>query len=112
MTLEKDTKILIIGLGVMGGSYARALTKKGFFVRCITKDAADVEYALKEGIIAEGTTEVNAEWIGEAELIVFALYPLTFISWIPICIRLTASSTRGIPLFSTPSAFIHLHRSL
>jgi prephenate dehydrogenase len=82
MKLTNDTNILIIGLGVMGGSYARALTKKGFSVRCITKSKEDIEFALKEGMIREGTTEINAEWIGEAELIVFALYPLTFISWI------------------------------
>ena len=54
MTLTTDKKILIIGLGVMGGSYARALTKQGFSIRCITKDEADIAYALKEKIIAEG----------------------------------------------------------
>lgn len=81
MKLTKQTKILIIGLGVMGGSYARALTKKGFSVRCITKQQEDIDYALAEGMIAEGTTETRAEWIGSADLIVFALYPLTFIAW-------------------------------
>ena len=81
MTLNEKTNILIIGLGVMGGSYAKALTKKGLAVRCITKNAEDIEYALKEKMIAEGTTEINEGWIAEAELIVFALYPLTFISW-------------------------------
>ena len=27
--LTKDTKILIVGLGVIGGGYAKALTKSG-----------------------------------------------------------------------------------
>ena len=27
-----DTKILIVGLGLLGGSYARALKKKGYTV--------------------------------------------------------------------------------
>ena len=81
MKLTKQTKILIIGLGVMGGSYARALTKQGFSVRCITKQQEDIDYALAEGMIAEGTTETRAEWIGSADLIVFALYPLAFIAW-------------------------------
>ena len=35
--LTKDTKILIVGLGVIGGSYARALSRNGYSVRCITK---------------------------------------------------------------------------
>ncbi len=38
MKLTKETNILIVGLGVMGGSYARALTKKGYTVNCITKE--------------------------------------------------------------------------
>ncbi len=81
MQLTKETNILIIGLGVMGGSYARALSKQGYRIRCITKDEADIAYALGEGMIAEGATEVREDWLAEAELIVFALYPLTFISW-------------------------------
>lgn len=35
--LTKDTNILIVGLGVIGGGYAKALTKQGFRVRVITK---------------------------------------------------------------------------
>ena len=37
MKLNKNasTNILIIGLGVMGGSYARALTKRGYTVERI-----------------------------------------------------------------------------
>ena len=81
MNLTKDTNILIIGLGVMGGSYARALTKQGFSIRCITKNAEDLAYAIKEGMIAEGSTEIRKDWLMEANLVIFALYPLTFISW-------------------------------
>ena len=81
MNLTKNTNILIIGLGVMGGSYARALTKQGFSIRCITKNAEDIAYAIKEGMIAEGSTEIRKDWLMEANLVIFALYPLTFISW-------------------------------
>ena len=38
MTLNRNTKILIVGLGVIGGGYAAALTKTGYHVRCITKE--------------------------------------------------------------------------
>ena len=81
MKLTKDTNILIIGLGVMGGSYARALTKKGFRIRCITKNSEDIAYALGEGMISEGAADIRTDWLSEAELVIFALYPLTFISW-------------------------------
>ena len=82
MKLNKDTKILVIGLGVIGGGYAQALTKRGYTVRCITKEQKDIEYALERGMIASGTTEVDPRLVGEADLIVFALYPHVFIEWI------------------------------
>ena len=82
MKFDKNTKILIIGLGVIGGSYAKALTDKGYTVKCITKETADVRFGLEHEMISYGTTEVEPEIIAEAELIVFALYPKAFISWI------------------------------
>ena len=82
MKFDKDTKILIIGLGVIGGSYASALTKKGYNVRCITKNSEDVDYALHHGMISYGTCELDEKLIKESELIVFALYPTVFIEWI------------------------------
>ncbi len=82
MTLNKDTRILIVGLGLMGGSYAKALTRRGYRVSAITKEQSSVDYALREGIIAYGTTAVDPELIARAELIVFALYPHIFIEWI------------------------------
>ena len=82
MKLDKNTKILIIGLGVIGGSYAKALSDEGYSVSCITKDECDVRYALENGLAAKATTEVSPELIGEAELIIFALYPTVFIDWV------------------------------
>ena len=80
--LTKDTKILIVGLGVIGGSYARALSGKGFSVRCITKDQKDIDYGLANGMIEAGSTEVTQENLAWADLVVFALYPHVFVEWI------------------------------
>ncbi len=82
MTFTKDSKILIVGLGVIGGGYARALTKKGFKIKCITKEQKDIDYALREGMISYGTTVVEPEIVEEADIVVFALYPHIFIEWI------------------------------
>ena len=82
MKIDSAKKFLIVGLGLLGGCYAKALKKKGFYVTAITKDADDIEYAVSEGIIDKGTTEVDGDLIGEADIIVFALYPHTFIEWI------------------------------
>ena len=82
MKLTKETKILIIGLGVIGGGYAAALSKEGYDISCITKEQKDIDYAIKRGMIKFGTTEVDRDLIHSAELIVFALYPTVFIDWI------------------------------
>ena len=82
MTLDKNTKILIIGLGVIGGSYAAALTREGYTVKCITKEQRDVDYALEKGMIAEGSTEPRADLLKEAQLVICALYPTVFIELI------------------------------
>lgn len=82
MKLTKDTNILIIGLGVMGGSYAKALTDKGYKVSCITKEKSDVKFGIENKMISYGTTEVEPELVAGAELIIFALYPQAFADWI------------------------------
>ena len=61
--LDKNTNILIIGMGLLGGSYAKALTKKGFDVKCITRSQSSVDFALSEGMISYGTTEPEPELI-------------------------------------------------
>lgn len=82
MKLSKNMKILIVGLGLMGGSYARALHRRGYSVSAITKDQSSIDFALSRGIIDRGTTEIDAEIIGEADIVVFALYPHVFVKWI------------------------------
>lgn len=82
MRLEKDMKILIVGLGLLGGSYAMALKGKGYHVKAITKTQDSIDYAINRGIIDEGAAEIIPEWVSEADLIIFALYPHIFIEWI------------------------------
>lgn len=79
---DKDTKILIVGLGLIGGSYAKALTKRGCRVSAITLEQKDIDYAIAGGFIEKGSTEPDESLIKEADMIVFALYPTVFIEWI------------------------------
>ncbi len=82
MKLNKDMKILIVGLGVIGGAYAKRLTELGYRVDCITKEEKDIAYALMHGMIERGSTEVSEELLKDADLVMFALYPTVFIEWI------------------------------
>ncbi len=82
MKINKNTNILIIGLGLMGGSYAMALSKQGYEVNAITLEQKDIDYAIEKGMIKKGATFADPALIHGADLIVFALYPTTFIRWI------------------------------
>ena len=82
MMLDTSKNILIVGLGLIGGSYAKALRKLGFKISAITLDQNDIDYAIENGIIDKGFTEPLPEVLEKAELIVFALYPKVFMEWI------------------------------
>ncbi len=82
MKLDKNTKILIIGLGLIGGSYAKALTKKGFFAGGLDTDQKAIDYALENNIIKSGTVSPTPEYIGQFDIIIFAVYPDAILGWI------------------------------
>lgn len=82
MIVDVSKKILIVGLGLLGGSYARVLKRFGFHISAITKEQSSIDYAIREGIIDVGSTEPDAGIIGDADLVIFALYPHVFVEWI------------------------------
>lgn len=82
MIIDVDKKVMIVGLGLLGGSYAEALKRFGFHISAITKSQSSIDYALEKGLIDEGTTEIDPKMIGEADLLIFALYPHVFVEWI------------------------------
>lgn len=82
MIVDVSKKILIVGLGLLGGSYARVLKRFGFHISAITKEQSSIDYALNEQIIDEGSTELDKKMIGDADLVIFALYPHVFVEWI------------------------------
>ena len=82
MQLTTEKRVLIVGLDLIGGSYAKALTKKGYHVSAITRSPETIAYALEHGIIAEGSADIDPKIIGQADIVVFALYPQVFIDWL------------------------------
>ena len=82
MIVDVSKKILIVGLGLLGGSYAKVLKRFGFHISAITKEQSSIDYAIRENIIDEGSTELDERIIGEADLVIFALYPHVFVEWI------------------------------
>ena len=82
MTFNRDKNILIVGLGLLGGSYAMALTRKDYRVRAICHSADTLEYALSHGLIEAGTTEVTKDAVSWADVVIFGLYPHIFKEWV------------------------------
>ena len=82
MKFIEDSKILIVGLGLIGGSYAAKLSQEGFDVSAITRSQASIDYALKNGIISQGMTETDENLIASADLIIFGLPPVAFLEWV------------------------------
>ena len=80
--MNKDSKILIVGLGMIGASYAEKLHGCGFFTGGISARQGTVDKALSEGIIDCGTVDVTKEFVSRFDIIIFALYPNLFVQWV------------------------------
>lgn len=74
--------ILIVGLGLMGGSYAKALKRIGYHLMAIDSSNESIQFALENKIIDEGSDFPESELIKKADVIIFALYPHIFSEWI------------------------------
>lgn len=70
-------KIAIIGLGVIGGSFAKALKVNdytNYYVMGIDQNEETLIKAKEAGVITEGETE-NHSILQQADVVIFALYP-------------------------------------
>lgn len=77
-----DNKILIVGLGLIGGSYAKGLTKNGYEVYAYNRNIDSINYAKNNGIIVDGTNEITKEFLSQFDRIIFAIYPKIFKEYI------------------------------
>ena len=82
MKLERQTKLLIVGLGQIGGSYAQALSQRGFTVGAIDVDAASIAFAQQKGWISDGCDHADPAYIARFDLLIFALYPHALLNWL------------------------------
>ena len=80
--IDPKQKILIVGLGLLGGSYAAALTQKGCEVGAVDTDGDAIAYAMEKGIIAHGKVDPTPDYLARFDIVVFALYPSAEVAWI------------------------------
>ena len=75
-------KILIVGLGLIGGSYAKGLTKNGYEVYAYNRSIEAVNFAKENKIIVDGTNEFTKDFVCQFDRIIFSLYPKIFKEYI------------------------------
>ena len=80
--INKEHKILIVGLGLLGGSYAQGLTDVGFDVSAIDIEQESIDYAIEKGYIKDGQVAVTKEYVSQFDIVIFALYPKIFVKWL------------------------------
>lgn len=75
-------KVLIVGLGLIGGSYAKGLTKCGYEVYAYNRTNEAIDYAKKNNIIIDGSDKFTKDFVCQFDRIIFSLYPKIFIQYI------------------------------
>ena len=78
--ISRSSKITIIGLGLLGGSYAKGFFNAGYKVTGIDIDPEAIAFAKKMKWITEGGD--NVELVKDSDIVISALYPKVFIQWI------------------------------
>jgi len=78
--MDRNTKIGIVGLGVLGGSYACGLSEAGFSVTGVDIDAETISLAKERGWIEEGGSDPTL--LSSCDIVVSCLYPNVFVQWI------------------------------
>ena len=74
---KKNVQFLIIGLGLIGGSIAKRLSKKGFEVLAIDKNKSHLKYAKKSKIIVGSSEKTDCE---KKLFVIIALPPKVLLS--------------------------------
>lgn len=80
MSLPKN--ICIVGLGLLGGSYAMGLSRAGHTVTAVDIRKKAIDCALARGLIAEGAVERFAPLLARADAVIFGLYPHALVEWL------------------------------
>lgn len=78
--MNKDIKILIVGLGLLGGSYAKGLKQAGYHVLGTARRQETIDYALEHQFIDEGC--IDGSLVAKADIIICCLYPSIMMDWI------------------------------
>ena len=78
--IKRSDKIGIIGLGLLGGSYAKGFYNAGYRVYGIDIDPEAIAFAKRMKWIVEGGDDPAL--LSDCDIVISALYPRLFVEWI------------------------------
>lgn len=73
-------KICIVGLGLMGGSYAMGLSKKGHEIYGIDQNPQAIQFAKEKGYIKNGSKDNS--FLRDCDCIILAIYPQAILDFL------------------------------
>lgn len=79
MQFSLPERVGIVGLGLIGGSFAKAYADAGIEVLAFDIDEGSLAAAQAEGTVVEALDESN---VGTCDLIIVALYPQATVAWV------------------------------
>lgn len=74
--------VLVVGLGLIGGSYAKSLKRLGYHIMAVDSNPESIQYAIENNVIDEGAYENIGEIVSKADCIIMALYPSIVKDWV------------------------------
>jgi len=73
--------ITIVGLGVIGGSYAKALQNKGHTIYGIDHNQESIDQAIELGVIKDGSLHGD-KFVDQSDIVIISLYPSLVIDFV------------------------------
>ena len=74
-------KVLIVGLGLIGGAYAYRLKNKGYEVYATDLDIEAINYAKEHSYIDDGSTNAS-DFIKDVDMVILSIYPQAILDFL------------------------------
>ncbi len=74
--------ITIVGVGLLGGSYAMGLTDENNCVYGIDTNENSLKFAIENGYIKDGKVSDYEDFLLKSDVIVLCLYPTALVQWV------------------------------
>ena len=103
--INKENNFLVVGLGLMGGSYSERLTEKGYKVYAIDINQESLEIGKRRKMILN-QDESEEELIRKADYIILGLRPTLCLPWIKEHVKLLKKGAIITDMMGVKSHFV------